>query len=195
MFQSSMRRIFNLIVPAAVAFTAPTTATVLTLDTTTKGSSFPASSCNFIPANGLQGLYYNWVGSRLVRLGLEVSELREFCELLAHLWLTNTPNVWEYTTDFSRVFSVKGMRSHITNSSLHESTDPFEGPRYFHRKSMLNTWRIIHRRVRTRSNLDIRGVDLDSVYCTIYDDEIESVEHIFVMCNVAREAWKNILLW
>ncbi|GJR27285.1 hypothetical protein Tco_1103517 [Tanacetum coccineum] len=50
-------------------------------------------------------------------------------------------------------------------------------------------------RVPTRSNLDIRGVDLDFVRCPIYDDEIESEEHIFVMCNVAREARKNIFLW
>ncbi|GKD03280.1 ribonuclease H-like domain-containing protein, partial [Tanacetum coccineum] len=103
--------------------------------------------------------------SRPIRLGLGVSELSEFCKLLAHFWITKTLNVWEYTIDTSRVYS----------------------------KLNINNWRIIHKRVPTRSNLDIRGVDLDYVHCPIYDDKLESADYISVMCNVAHEAWKNIL--
>ncbi|GJY25069.1 RNA-directed DNA polymerase, eukaryota, reverse transcriptase zinc-binding domain protein [Tanacetum coccineum] len=87
------------------------------------------------------------------------------------------------------------MRFHITNSSPPQSTDQFRWNKILPLKVNINTWRIIHKRDPTRSNLDYRGVDLDSVRCPICDDEIESEEHIFVMCNVAREAWKNIMLW
>ncbi|GKB00525.1 RNA-directed DNA polymerase, eukaryota, reverse transcriptase zinc-binding domain protein, partial [Tanacetum coccineum] len=153
--------------------TAPTITTVPDVVTTTDGSSFSASTGNFLPANGLQGLYFNWAWSRPVRSGLEVSDLSEICELLAHLRLTDTPDAWEFTTDSSR----------------------FRWNKILPLKVNINTWRIIHKRVPTRSNLDYRGVDLDSVRCPICDDEIESEEHIFVMCNVAREAWKNIMLW
>ncbi|GJX64738.1 hypothetical protein Tco_0299081 [Tanacetum coccineum] len=56
-----------------------------------------------------------------------------------HLWLTDTPDVGEYTTDSSRVFSVKGMRSHITNSYLTESTDPFRWNKILPLKVNINT--------------------------------------------------------
>ncbi|GKD66838.1 RNA-directed DNA polymerase, eukaryota, reverse transcriptase zinc-binding domain protein, partial [Tanacetum coccineum] len=87
------------------------------------------------------------------------------------------------------------MRSHITNSSLTEYVDPFRWNKILPLKVNINTWCIIHKRVPTRSNIDIKGVDLDFVRCLICDDKIESEEHIFVMCNVTREAWKNIWLW
>ncbi|GJT47976.1 RNA-directed DNA polymerase, eukaryota, reverse transcriptase zinc-binding domain protein [Tanacetum coccineum] len=98
-----------------------------------------------------------------VRLGLEVSDLSDMCDLLAHLRLVDSPD--------------------------------FRWNKILPLKVNINTWRIIHKRVPTRSNLDYRWIDLDSVRCPICDDEIESEEHIFVMCNVVREAWKNIMLW
>ncbi|GJU93350.1 RNA-directed DNA polymerase, eukaryota, reverse transcriptase zinc-binding domain protein [Tanacetum coccineum] len=47
----------------------------------------------------------------------------------------------------------------------------------------------------TRINLDHRGIDLNSVRCPICDEDVETEEHIFVHCNIARKIWKDILLW
>ncbi|PWA40975.1 RNA-directed DNA polymerase, eukaryota, Reverse transcriptase zinc-binding domain protein [Artemisia annua] len=145
-------------------------ATIPTLDTTTESLSFSASGGNSNPANGLRGICSNWAWSSPI-----------------------SSDVWEYTIDASRVFSVKGMRSHITNSSRSQSTNLFRCNKILPLKVNINTWRIIHKRAPTRSNLDIRGVKLDSIHCPIYDDETELEEHIFVMCNVAREALDKIL--
>lgn len=120
-------------------------ATVPALDTTTESPLFSAFACNFNPANGLQGLCLNWPWSRPIRSGLEVFELSELCELLAHLRLTDTPGVWDYTTYASRVFSVKGMGSHITNSSLPQSTDLFRWNKILPLKVNINTLRIVHK--------------------------------------------------
>ena len=96
---------------------------------------------------------------------------------------------------FKSILSQKNEITYITNSSLPQSTNLFRWNKVLPLKVNINTWRIVHKRVLTRSNLDTRGVDLDSIRCPICDNGIESEEHIFVMCNVAREAWKNILLW
>ncbi|PWA35397.1 RNA-directed DNA polymerase, eukaryota, Reverse transcriptase zinc-binding domain protein [Artemisia annua] len=149
-------------------------ATIPTLDTTTESLSFSVSAGNSNPANGLRGICFNWAWSSPISSGIKGSELSELCELLAHLRLTDAQDVWEYTIDASRVFSVKGMRSHITNSSLSQSTNLFRCNKILPLKVNINTWRIIQKRVPTRSNLDIRGVDLDSIHCPIYDDEMES---------------------
>ncbi|GJS55567.1 RNA-directed DNA polymerase, eukaryota, reverse transcriptase zinc-binding domain protein [Tanacetum coccineum] len=47
----------------------------------------------------------------------------------------------------------------------------------------------------TRINLDHRGIDLNLVRCPICDEDVETEEHIFVHCNLARKIWKDVLLW
>ncbi|GJS84774.1 RNA-directed DNA polymerase, eukaryota, reverse transcriptase zinc-binding domain protein [Tanacetum coccineum] len=62
-------------------------------------------------------------------------------------------------------------------------------------KVNINTWRVMNGRMATRSNLDRRGVDLDSVRCPLCDDGIETEDHIFVHCKVAKELWSDVLKW
>ncbi|GKF18083.1 RNA-directed DNA polymerase, eukaryota, reverse transcriptase zinc-binding domain protein, partial [Tanacetum coccineum] len=48
------------------------------------------------------------------------------------------------------------------------------------------------KRLPTRANLDYRGIDLDSVRFPMCDDAIETEEHIFVSCSIAKDTWKCI---
>ncbi|GJS55575.1 RNA-directed DNA polymerase, eukaryota, reverse transcriptase zinc-binding domain protein [Tanacetum coccineum] len=47
----------------------------------------------------------------------------------------------------------------------------------------------------TRINLDHKEIDLNSMRCPICDEDVETEEHIFVYCNLARKIWKDVLLW
>ncbi|GJZ10628.1 RNA-directed DNA polymerase, eukaryota, reverse transcriptase zinc-binding domain protein [Tanacetum coccineum] len=47
-------------------------------------------------------------------------------------------------------------------------------------------------RLPTRANLDYRGIDLDSVRFPMYDDAIETEDHLFVSCSIAKDTWKCI---
>ncbi|GKC05320.1 RNA-directed DNA polymerase, eukaryota, reverse transcriptase zinc-binding domain protein [Tanacetum coccineum] len=47
----------------------------------------------------------------------------------------------------------------------------------------------------TRSNLDRRGIDHDSVWCPLCDDDIEMKEHLFIHCKVVKEIWLDVLKW
>ncbi|GKB64361.1 RNA-directed DNA polymerase, eukaryota, reverse transcriptase zinc-binding domain protein [Tanacetum coccineum] len=40
-----------------------------------------------------------------------------------------------------------------------------------------------------------RGIDLDSVRCPMCDDAIETEDHIFVSCPIAKDTWKCIVDW
>ncbi|GKD12845.1 RNA-directed DNA polymerase, eukaryota, reverse transcriptase zinc-binding domain protein, partial [Tanacetum coccineum] len=72
-------------------------------------------------------------------------------------------------------FTVKGMRSYITSMSPPASY------------------------VATRWNrvvpLKVKGVDLDFVRCPLCDDGIETEDHIFVHCKIAKQLWSDDLKW
>ncbi|GKE18422.1 RNA-directed DNA polymerase, eukaryota, reverse transcriptase zinc-binding domain protein, partial [Tanacetum coccineum] len=47
--------------------------------------------------------------------------------------------------------------------------------------------------VPTRVNLDKRGIDLDSVRCPLCDDDIEIEDHLFALCSIAKDVWKEVM--
>ncbi|GKD16981.1 RNA-directed DNA polymerase, eukaryota, reverse transcriptase zinc-binding domain protein [Tanacetum coccineum] len=57
------------------------------------------------------------------------------------------------------------------------------------------SWRVWHRRIPTRLNLDCHAIDLDIVRYPICDDDTESEEHIFIHCKASSDTWKAIFSW
>ncbi|GJT19944.1 RNA-directed DNA polymerase, eukaryota, reverse transcriptase zinc-binding domain protein [Tanacetum coccineum] len=121
------------------------------------------------------GLLFQWAWRREPRTTPELEELANLVSLLSQLHLTISEDTWECSIDDSRCFTVKGMRSYITSMSPPASY------------------------VATRWNrvvpLKVKGVDLDFVSCPLCDDGIETEDHIFVHCKVAKELWLDVLKW
>ncbi|GJX61657.1 fimbrin-2 [Tanacetum coccineum] len=46
-----------------------------------------------------------------------------------------------------------------------------------------------------RCHTDSRGIDLHSIRRSICDEVIESEEHLFVKCDVAKDTWKGVIDW
>ncbi|GKA95081.1 hypothetical protein Tco_0817119, partial [Tanacetum coccineum] len=49
--------------------------------------------------------------------------------------------------------------------------------------------------IKRQLDLDSRGIDLYSIRCPICDEAIESEEHQFVECYVAKDTWKGVIDW
>ncbi|GKB30224.1 RNA-directed DNA polymerase, eukaryota, reverse transcriptase zinc-binding domain protein [Tanacetum coccineum] len=109
--------------------------------------------------------------------------------------LEDVKDCWEFAGDASRRFSVKGMRSLISSSSQTASLPATRWNKVLPLKININTWRVLNGRMATRVNLDRRGIDLNSLRCPICDDDIETEEHLFVHCELARDTWKDVLRW
>ncbi|GKE97564.1 RNA-directed DNA polymerase, eukaryota, reverse transcriptase zinc-binding domain protein, partial [Tanacetum coccineum] len=77
----------------------------------------------------------------------------------------------------TRAFMVKGMRSYITSMSPSVPCPTTCWNLAIPLKININTWRVLNGRLATRSNLDRRGIDLDSVMCPLCDDSIKTEEH------------------
>ena len=93
------------------------------------------------------------------------------------------------------MFTVKSLRSHITTLHYPLNPQPFRWNKILPIKINISTWRIQHKRLPTRSNLDRRGIDLHSTRCPVCDNDIETEEHLFVSCNIAKETWSKVLYW
>ncbi|GKC27975.1 RNA-directed DNA polymerase, eukaryota, reverse transcriptase zinc-binding domain protein [Tanacetum coccineum] len=85
------------------------------------------------------------------------------------------------------------MWIYISKANRPSSTTQSRWNKYLPSKVNISSWRIKKQRLPTRLNLDKRGVDLHSVRCPICDDDLESENHIFVECIVAKDTWSAIL--
>ncbi|GKA96279.1 RNA-directed DNA polymerase, eukaryota, reverse transcriptase zinc-binding domain protein [Tanacetum coccineum] len=144
-----------------------------------------------------QGISLQWVWSRQLRSTAEKIELGDLISLVSELRLCDTQDTWECLIDSSSVFSVKGMRLYIT-CSTHTHAKNFQPTRWNNLlpiKIYIFSWRLSLNRLPTRSILDYRGVDLDSVLCPSCHDAIETKEHICISCEVAKEVWSLIFKW
>nr|GEX34916.1 hypothetical protein [Tanacetum cinerariifolium] len=116
----------------------------------------------------------------------------ELCSLVVHLRLSDNGNLWECIIDDSRAFSVKMMRSYINQKFPTLQVPPTRWNTLLPLKVNIFIWRTTNKRLPTRANLDYRGIDLDSVRCPMCDDAIETEDHIFVSCSIAKDTWKCI---
>ncbi|XP_071738764.1 uncharacterized protein [Rutidosis leptorrhynchoides] len=56
-------------------------------------------------------------------------------------------------------------------------------------------WRALRKRLATRVDLDIRGVDLHSVRCPLCDDGLETTDHALFLCIHSFEVWERVYKW
>ncbi|GJY65541.1 RNA-directed DNA polymerase, eukaryota, reverse transcriptase zinc-binding domain protein [Tanacetum coccineum] len=87
------------------------------------------------------------------------------------------------------------MRNLITLNSYSSNLQPTRWNKILPAKVNILSWRVWHRRITTRLNLDCRGIDLDTVRCPVCDDDTESEEHIFIHCKASSDTWKEVFSW
>ncbi|GJT58545.1 RNA-directed DNA polymerase, eukaryota, reverse transcriptase zinc-binding domain protein [Tanacetum coccineum] len=156
-------------------------------------TAFASTTTHVAPLN--RNLVFKWAWNRPIRSEEELNELSGLCNLVTHLRLTLHEDQWECTVMDSRVFTVKGLRTHIIAMSNNTLSNPTRWNKILPLKINIFSWRTSNTRLPTRLNLDIRGVDLHTIRCPICDDALESEERIFVYCELAKETWRGVVDW
>ncbi|GJV73513.1 RNA-directed DNA polymerase, eukaryota, reverse transcriptase zinc-binding domain protein [Tanacetum coccineum] len=75
------------------------------------------------------------------------------------------------------------------------TSQPIRWNKFLPVKVNILMWRIMNKRVPTRVSLDKRGVDLDYVRCPLCDDDIEIEDHLYALCSIAKDVWKEVMAW
>nr|GEW84404.1 RNA-directed DNA polymerase, eukaryota, reverse transcriptase zinc-binding domain protein [Tanacetum cinerariifolium] len=56
-------------------------------------------------------------------------------------------------------------------------------------------WRAMLNKLPTRVNLDRKGIEIDSLLCPICHEDVETVNHIFFTCDLAKVLWALLAKW
>ncbi|GJS58641.1 RNA-directed DNA polymerase, eukaryota [Tanacetum coccineum] len=106
---------------------------------------------------------------RMPRGGVEQENFGLLCSKVANLVLPNISDRWsEVPTRWLRVVPIK--------VNVHD-------------------WRVCLDKLPTRADLSLRGMDISLIACPLCNSAVESTSHIFFTCPLARQVWRNFLIW
>lgn len=54
------------------------------------------------------------------------------------------------------------------------------------------SWRIENQRIPTRVNLNLRGIDLNSLHFPVYDEDVEMEGWLFITYGINKNTWMKL---
>ncbi|XP_071695233.1 uncharacterized protein [Rutidosis leptorrhynchoides] len=136
--------------------------------------------------------------SRLYALERALSDVAELVNLLSLVrFQPITQDRWRWCLGSDGVFKSKLLSSMIDEKKLLPGNQFAETSRNksIPQKVEIFVWRAKLNRLPVRSELDKRGMDLDTILCPICGDETKSVDHLLFKCKKVIEFWKFFLKW
>ncbi|XP_071728854.1 uncharacterized protein [Rutidosis leptorrhynchoides] len=129
--------------------------------------------------------------------GRTLNELTELNNLLSTIKLTDKPDTWIWSLDKDGMFTTKKLASILDNTKLATPQHTFKTPKnkFLPQKINIFIWRLIYGRIPTRSELDKRNIDLNSLLYPLCNSHIETIEHILCHCPKTSSVWLSILNW
>ncbi|XP_071731026.1 uncharacterized protein [Rutidosis leptorrhynchoides] len=136
-----------------------------------------------------------WVRAPSGRVGDELQEINSLIRLV--LIDSEKIDTWAWQFGYSGLFSTKKLISIIDAKLLSIGTNSCESLRknLVPKKAEIFIWLLRKRRLHILSELDKRGIDLNSVLCPLCNDEIESLDHAFILCNHVYDIWVKVYNW
>ncbi|XP_071718871.1 uncharacterized protein [Rutidosis leptorrhynchoides] len=111
--------------------------------------------------------------------------------------LPDLPDSWAWAPGPNERFTTKRLTELIDSILLQGNNAALGTLRnsLIPKKVELFVWRARKGRLPILSELDKRGIDLNSIRCPLCDDDIESLDHSLVSCKIAKDKWVKIFKW
>ncbi|XP_071740839.1 uncharacterized protein [Rutidosis leptorrhynchoides] len=125
-------------------------------------------------------------------------ELNELLSILHGFKFSSTlPDSWPWFLNNDGRFVVSTLNSLINSELLPTIVSPKETMRnsFIPQHLGIFVWRVKRNRLPVLSELDRRGVDLDSILCPICKNDIETVDHTLLLCPFAADVWSRVCRW
>ncbi|GJU59172.1 RNA-directed DNA polymerase, eukaryota, reverse transcriptase zinc-binding domain protein [Tanacetum coccineum] len=132
---------------------------------------------------------------RMPRGGVEKEHYDLLCSKVVDLVLLNMSDRWSWSLEGSCEFSVKSSHILIDDKILPKAEVPTRWIKVVPIKVNVHAWRVCLDKLSNRVNLSLRGVDILSIFCPLCNAAVESTSHIFFFCPLARQVWRNFLIW
>ncbi|GKB86211.1 RNA-directed DNA polymerase, eukaryota, reverse transcriptase zinc-binding domain protein [Tanacetum coccineum] len=147
------------------------------------------------------------VGSKLVqptitysfrrppRGGAEQMQTDELTTLMQNVSLTPMQDRWTWTLNASGDFSVASVRNLIDTTMLPKGEYQTRWIRVVPIKVNTFAWKVMTNSLPTRFNISRRGIDIDSISCGNCDLGVETSNHLFFTCDMAKQITRLIMRW
>lgn len=138
-------------------------------------------------SRSMNGLAFTWEWRRNLREGREQKDMEMIREYCSNLEMHDGEERWVWGLDGSGKFTVASLRQVVDDKAL-RSCDPHS---FWNRivpcKVRILNWRIRIDRIASRDNLQKRGVVLVDYGCVFCKEVMETDDHLFMGCCIAKE--------
>ncbi|GJZ20063.1 RNA-directed DNA polymerase, eukaryota, reverse transcriptase zinc-binding domain protein [Tanacetum coccineum] len=93
------------------------------------------------------------------------------------------------------IFSVRSSRRLIDSKLIPSILPSTSWDNILPRKVNIFLWRLSLDRLPHRLNLSSRGIDIPTISCSSCNGNVESADHIFFACDLAKDVWSLVRKW
>ncbi|GKB07211.1 RNA-directed DNA polymerase, eukaryota, reverse transcriptase zinc-binding domain protein [Tanacetum coccineum] len=128
------------------------------------------------------------------RGGLEEFQFTQLLKDMEDVSLIDMKDRWSWSLEGFGDFSVASVRKMLDDRNLPVVSSKTRWINVVPIKVNILAWKIRLDSLPTRLNISKRGMDIDSILCSICD-KVESTSHIIFTCHIAREICRKISCW
>ncbi|GJU82243.1 RNA-directed DNA polymerase, eukaryota, reverse transcriptase zinc-binding domain protein [Tanacetum coccineum] len=132
---------------------------------------------------------------RIPRGGVEQTQMNELVALMQPVILSPMQDRRTWTLNSSGEFSVASVRNLIDIKMLPKGGFKTRWIRYVPIKVNILAWKVMTNSLPTRFNISRRGIDIDSIFCVNCDMGVETTNHLFFSCDMAKQSTRLISRW
>ncbi|GJW41147.1 RNA-directed DNA polymerase, eukaryota, reverse transcriptase zinc-binding domain protein [Tanacetum coccineum] len=129
------------------------------------------------------------------RGGVELSQFQALQAILKDVVLSNQRDSWKWSLDVSTGFFVASVRHLVDSHLLVVDQNATRWNRCVPIKVNVFLWRLSLNKLTSGDNLDRKCIDVGSVLCPICQADVESANHIFFSCEMAKVLWDLLARW
>ncbi|GJS69465.1 RNA-directed DNA polymerase, eukaryota [Tanacetum coccineum] len=132
---------------------------------------------------------------RYPRGGAEQFQFDKMCSSLDAVILSHSRDKWTWSLDPNGEFSVKTARDFIDDLMLPKECTATRWLKCIPLKINIFAWRVYLDKLPTRANISLRGIDIPNIMCPICNSSMESTNHLFFSCTLAKDLLKKVTRW
>ncbi|GJT27100.1 RNA-directed DNA polymerase, eukaryota, reverse transcriptase zinc-binding domain protein [Tanacetum coccineum] len=132
---------------------------------------------------------------RIPRDGIEKTQVDNLKALLLTVSLNDSQDKWNWDKSKSGIYSVASARMVIDSQFLPKGDLETKWIRYVPIKVNILAWKVMTNSLPTRFNISRRGIDIESLSCVNCDTGVETLNHLFFSCDMAKRVSQLIARW
>nr|GEW02949.1 RNA-directed DNA polymerase, eukaryota, reverse transcriptase zinc-binding domain protein [Tanacetum cinerariifolium] len=132
---------------------------------------------------------------RQPRGGVEQQQTKMIQEIIDGCSLSNSIDRWSWSLNGLGEFIVASVRRVIDDNMLPTGNSKTRWIKKVPITINIHTWKVKSDCLPSRLNMSRRGIDIESISCSLCNSMAESSSHLFFTCNFARDIMRKIHRW